>query len=679
MQKMLEQLIARLANRDIPRTEAMVQADVRQLLLTADLNLSEGQLHDVVLEVQLGDRRRIDIEVGATVIEVKKDLRVGNVRADAVEQLKGYVIKREQQFARRYVGIVTDGAEWRCYQLQLGMLAEVSSFTVASSKPDVDGLLVWLEGVLATVRGLKPTPDEIRMRLGAGSSAHALDRATLAALYAEHKNKPIVKTKRHLWARLLETALGTQFEDSDELFVEHTLLVNSAEVIAHAMLGLDVESLVPASLLSGAKFDESGIHGVVEADFFDWVVDLPNGNNFVRTLARRLGRFDWSAVEHDVLKVLYESVIGPETRKKLGEYYTPDWLAEQIVEEVIAEPLNARVLDPACGSGTFLFHAVRRYLAAAEEKGLGIAEMLDGVTSHVFGMDLHPVAVTLARVTYLLAIGKEKLTNDERGIIQVPVYLGDSIQWRQKNPSLWSEREFKVVADDKRELFPAEFRFPSSLLKDTRLFDELVKELAARAAAPTRTAGAKAPSLAGVFQRLAIPEEARAMITTTFQTMCRLHDEGRDHIWGYYIRNLARPEWLARAENRVDILIGNPPWLSYRFMPEGMQNDFREMSEARSLWKGAKVATHQDLSALFTVRVMELYLRPGGSFGFVMPSAALDRGQFSGFRSGNYDDRRGELRVEFSQPWDLRRLRPHFFPVAAAVIFGKRSDVARRM
>src|SRR5690606_27388133 len=148
-------------------------------------------------------------------------------------------------------------------------------------------------------------------------------------------DEPIVKTKRHLWARLLETALGTQFEDSDELFVEHTLLVNSAEVIAHAVVGFQAESLLPASLLTGAKFDESGIHGVVEADFFDWVLGLSGGDAFVRDLARRLGRFDWSAVEHDVLKILYESVIGAETRKKLGEYYTPDWLAEQIVEEVI--------------------------------------------------------------------------------------------------------------------------------------------------------------------------------------------------------------------------------------------------------------------------------------------------------------------------------------------------------
>jgi hypothetical protein len=92
------------------------------------------------------------------------------------------------------------------------------------------------------------------------------------------------------------------------------------------------------------------------------------------------------------------------------------------------------------------------------------------------------------------------------------------------------------------------------------------------------------------------------------KTMCRLHDEGRDHIWGYYVRNLARPMWLAREANRVDILVGNPPWLAFRHMTRDMQNVFKRMSESRRLWAGAEAATHQDLSALFVVRATPLYL-----------------------------------------------------------------------
>ena len=178
--------------------------------------------------------------------------------------------------------------------------------------------------------------------------------------------------KRELWANLLHSALGTQFTNSDELFLEHTLLVNSAEIIAHLVLGLNAEELSPSTLLSGDRFTIAGLHGVVDRDFFDWVLEVPGGEGFVSALARRLARFDWSHVEHDVLKVLYESVISAETRKALGEYYTPDWLANQVVSEVVTDPLNQRVLDPSCGSGTFVFYAVKRFLAAAEESGMSL-------------------------------------------------------------------------------------------------------------------------------------------------------------------------------------------------------------------------------------------------------------------------------------------------------------------
>lgn len=79
-----------------------------------------------------------------------------------------------------------------------------------------------------------------------------------------------------------------------------------------------------------------------------------------------MARFRWQQVGGDVLKVLYESVFTAAARKKLGKYYTPDWLAGRVVAEAVDDPLAQRVLDPACGSGTFLVHAVRRFLAAAD-------------------------------------------------------------------------------------------------------------------------------------------------------------------------------------------------------------------------------------------------------------------------------------------------------------------------
>jgi N-6 DNA Methylase len=670
----LLEIFHRLVLRNPRRTEAEIQADVRQFILSAPFELEPGDLADVSLESPVGDRRRIDVEAGSTVIEVKRDLRRERARLEAEEQLAGYVQFRMQQTGLRYAGVLTDGTQWKCYDLVDGSLREVSDVTLENTLADAQRLVVWLEGVLATTHDIAPTPQNIEERLGTSSSAYKLDRATLATLYEQNRTNPAVEIKRKLWTKLLLSALGTQFKNEDDLFIDHTLLVNTSEIIAHAILGLPVESLSPSKLLSGEKFSEAGVYGVVESDFFDWVVEINGGETFIRTLAKRLMRFVWSDVNQDVLKILYENIIGRDTRKRLGEYYTPDWLAEVMVAETIPDPLNTRVLDPSCGSGTFLFHAVRRYLAAAEGGDQTVEELLNGVTRHVVGMDLHPVAVTLARVTYLLAIGRARLTDPHRGNIQIPVYLGDSIQWREQGLDLWSAGNLVIHTDDEKNLLASDLSFPDAILDDAAKFDQLVNELADLSS--RRKPQSPPPSLKSVFSRLHIPAEYQDVIEGTFKTMCRLHDEGRDHIWGYYVRNLARPLWLSKPGNQVDMVIGNPPWLAYGHMTPEMQGTFRAMSERRGLWAGAQLAPHQDLSALFVVRVCELYLRKGGGFALVLPNAAIDREHYAGFRSGRYSGEAGVLTVAFTSSWDLRRIRPHFFPRAASVVFGTRTSYA---
>jgi len=651
--------------------EANVQADVRTLLLYGGLNLGEDDLVEAELEVQVGGGRRIDIETGLTAIEIKRDLRSAGVRDQAERQLAGYVRARSAALAQRYAGILTDGAEWRLYHLVDDELEEVSHFELTPGRPDVEGLVVWLEGALATAEAIAPTPKEIERRLGARSSAHALAYAELHRLYDKNHADPTVVLKRQLWARLLRTAFGTNFVDDDQLFIDHTLLVVSAEVIAHAVVGLDPALLPPASVLSGQRFAQAGIAGVIEQDFFDWVVEVPEGEAFVQALAQRLTRFAWEDVEHDVMKVLYESIINADWRHRLGEYYTPDWLAESIVAETVDRPLEQRVLDPACGSGTFLFQAVRHYLSAAAAAGMSDAEAISGATEHVLGIDVHPVAITLARLTYLLAIGRGRLQAPGRPNIHVPVWLGDSVQWRTAGTSLWAHEGLTIGIDDDVQLWASSLHFPSRLLGDAPAFDRLVEELAHRAA--TRAAGSTPPSLATTFSRFAVHPDDQEAVQATFATMCRLQDEGRDHVWSFYVRNLARPLWLSQTDNRVDCIVGNPPWLAYRFMTIEMQVAFREMSEERGLWAGASVATHQDLSGLFLTRAVELYLKPGGRFSLVMPLAALSRRQFAGLRTGRWETPTGGAKVTFSTPWDLHQIKPNLFRVPPSVISGTRA------
>lgn len=259
---------------------------------------------------------------------------------------------------------------------------------------------------------------------GRASPTFGRARLALDALWTALRDDPEVRLKRDLWDGLLREAYGESVGE-DSLFLQHTYLTTVVKAVAARVLDLPVND--PAALLSGRALADEGILGAVEADFFDWPLRLPAGAELVRQIAQQAARFRLRDVEQDVLKILYESLVDPDQRHDLGEYYTPDWLAARVVAAAVDAPLEQTVLDPACGSGTFLFHAVRRLVAAGRAAGWPGARILHACAERVRGLDVHPVAVTLARVTWLLALGD--LVTDRPAELRVPVFLGDAMQW----------------------------------------------------------------------------------------------------------------------------------------------------------------------------------------------------------------------------------------------------------
>lgn len=671
-------LFARLLNPiATARTEADIQSDVKMLLLDGGFGLDTPRLEEQLAD---GTRRRIDIAVGATVLEVKRDLSNTTGLGTYEEQLAGYVRTRTEQEQSRYNGILTDGRRWRLYELDPadGTFQLRSTFELTATKRG-EVLVGWLQAVLATRSEIRPNRNNIEMLLGSDSPAYEQDLAYLRGLWAQLVGDETVKLKRDLWARLLRSALGTGFDEVDDLFFDHTILVIEAAAIGHAVMDIPLEELVqdPRRLLDGGEFFNAGIHNVIESDFFDWVLAAGSaGQRFVAQVIRRIAVFSWEETAHDVLKVLYESVINKETRKGLGEYYTPDWLAEGIVDKTVTRPLEQKVLDPACGSGTFIFHAVRRAVAAAEKQSWPSRDIVAHVQSHVFGLDIHPVSVMLARITYLLALGN--YLRAERDDVYVPVHLGDSMQWYQ--PARGHQDQISISTDshdltvgEESTLFDIgkTLVFPLANITHPDEFDRLVQEMTSLAHSYTNTTRRR-PSIDPVLRKFGITDRNDSdILRKTFTLLCDLNAEGRDSIWGYYVRNQVRPLWLTMAGRRVDVLIGNPPWVAYRYMTTELQQRFRDFSDARDLWSGRKLATNEDLVGLFIVRTVEQYLDTGGEFGFVTPLAVLSRQTYSNFRSGRWG---GHLRGDFTELWDLKDVMPKgdLFPVPAAVVFGRR-------
>ena len=662
-------LVSSIVDRDSTRSEADLQSQISEFLRRGQFGLDQTA---VKLESPAPDKKRIDIEIGQTVIEVKKDLRPAKIKAAAISQLEDYVLKRAEYLECNYIGILTDGVEWYCFRIDINNKLELIADLKFEKHTKVDefatSLKSWLGTVLATEEQVSPKSEVVEERLGALSPSFAIDMATLKDLWTVAKSSQEVQLKRKLWGRLLSTALGSGFKDSTELFLAHTYLVTVANVISHEVLGISTKGISPEELVSGQRFTDAGVIGAIEADFFSWVSINEEGSNFIRDIIRRVNKFAWQGADHDVLKHLYESVIDQGTRKTLGEYYTPDWLAIEVVNHSITDPLNQRVLDPSCGSGTFLFHAIRLFLKEAENAALSNRESLKELTNHVFGLDLHPVSTALARTTYLLAIGPERL-RDARDAIAIPVYLGDSMQWQLNEGLLVAAGAgITVDVDDEAGLFQEQLIFPESVMTNPSLFDSLIQNLQSRAT--TRKRNSKIPDISAVIKALGLSSQDSKTLADTFNLMCSLHDNFRNHIWGYYIRNLVRPIWFSRPESQVDILIGNPPWLSYRFMSPSMQSMFKARSTSFGLWVGGKHATQQDLSGFFIVKCADQFLKKGGTLGFVVPNGTLSREVYEPFRSGRFN----RIAIKLGRSWDLSGVSPDIFPMPAAVVFGVKID-----
>ena len=652
-----------------------VKADFRQLLV-AEFDVP---LADVRFETRIEVKSRTDALIGRTVFEAKKDL----VRewADVERKMPDYLRNREEETGEPFVGVASDGRLWRVLAREGDTLVKIKETILNPDKPGE--FLGWLDGALALKVSLPPDPTTVRIELGANSVAFHTAETALRALWERLKTGPTILLKRQLWAQLLKIVYGRDIE-SDALWLQHTYLVVVAKCVAFAVLGLNEDD--PVRLLSGEALASAGVNGAVESDFFDWIVADPEGAKLVRRMMAHVRRFRLGEVESDVMKTLYESLIDREQRHGLGEYYTPDWLAAKMTQHAISAPLEQKVLDPACGSGTFLFHAIRRFLIEAEDSGTPRELRATDATRIIAGIDIHPVAVIIARVTYLLALAPALAARSGR--LTIPVYLGDAMQLAVTQH--FGDKTLTIRVPDADGAPTTNLHFPELLCRDPELFDDAIDIMRraseiglARGDFEARIGGAIKAFYFHLRNRYPDPiireygdDEARAVtdIGATYLHYDRLRRDGRDSIWAYVARNLSRPLAYSFGGGWANVVIGNPPWLAFRYMSADLQKQFKELAQGLGVYVG-RVPSHNDLSALFTARAAILYLRASGRLVFVLPLAALTRGQFERLRSGSFHGGA----IQWDEAWTMDDSVQPLFPVPSCAVFGRRRATSKPM
>ena len=115
---------------------------------------------------------------------------------------------------------------------------------------------------------------------------------------------------------------------------------------------------------------------------------------------------------------------------------------------------GARLLDPACGSGTFLVESISRLKEKCEQAGMSPLETLETVLSNVKGIDLNPLAVISARANYILSI--YDLVFDLGHDIELPVYLADSINVPELKKDLAGNQYLEYTLDTEVKSFVLE-------------------------------------------------------------------------------------------------------------------------------------------------------------------------------------------------------------------------------
>ena len=701
----VESAAAILRRHDNFEAEANITTAVRDFLILTGLAES-----DEIIEENPpsdGSRRAVDLTALDTFIEFKRRIgTTGGFNPDPahVEQLDEYLELSRSAGKGVRTGILTDGRYWLLRWPNAGPVNTAVPYGFTLESPD--GwlpLYEWLrDSALFALDSIPADRASVEQYLGPQSAAYQRDIDTLAALYASAADYETIKVKRRLWFDLLRAALGEIAHDQtalDNLFIRHTYLSLVVGMAVQASFRIDIRQVAatdPSDLLQGRRFrDATGLSGVIESDFFAWP-DEVGGHDLIKTLARRVARFDWQNAPPDIAAILYETVIPPDERRTLGEYYTPHWLARTMVQELVDDPLNQRALDPACGSGTFIAAAVTHFLETANTpspslirhpggsrnpdaaEALDPKELLDRLRDAVTGIDVHPAAVHLARAAWALAArpaidAAVQAGYDASG--SAPVYLGDALQLRFRTGDLFAAQQVTIQVEDESN---STLTFPVSLVDRADTFDSLMSQVAAD------IERGDDPLLALDDHGIRDNHE-RQILTQTIATLQRLHNEGRNHIWAYYTRNLVRPVALSRT--KVDVVIGNPPWLNYNQTADILREELRDQSWRQyGIWSGGHYATNQDVAGLFFVRCTDLYLKDSGIIGMVLPHSALQSGQYAKWRSGKWERHgltpKGNLskKVErtlavdfgYKTAWDLEQLEPNtFFPNASCVVFAE--------
>ena len=256
---------------------------------------------------------------------------------------------------------------------------------------------------------------------------------------------------------------------------------------------------------------------IFDSDLFrpkEWEVNLAVDFKVMRDIIfETYNPYQFDVIPLEVLGNIYEQYLGytvrltdhhvkyelkPEVRKAGGVYYTPEYIVDYIVKNTVGKLLKEisakkikklRILDPACGSGSFLIRAYEEMLNYCKslkkskskskermgkleleyeeaEPRLTIEEKSEILRNHIFGVDIDEQAVEVTKLSLMMKIlegeyglihGRSILPILDRNIrcgnslisgdiLELKKYFGD--KWYEVKPFNWEYEFEKIMVDE---------------------------------------------------------------------------------------------------------------------------------------------------------------------------------------------------------------------------------------
>lgn len=582
------------------------------------------EIHFKAEEKLKNNRRRVDSAYGNFIIEYKKPMV--KLQEKEIEQLVDYLdsfglySKKEEVW-----GVLTNGIEI----ITIVYNSKINSFDIDKSKSGKlnNDKILDICNELASIRKITLNKNTINDYLGIKSSLKIKNILSLLFNYINESTNDRTLLLYNEWERLIRLSSEKDSWNEDKaknreinnfyeevfgirivnnfiqykcLFVIQTYYSIIVKLVLYKYLkkkhdksfnDFKFKKDLFNEIESSQFYKDHNILNLIDGDFYSWYVyELKEADfRLLYELVEDIETIDTSSL-NETLITFYENIFPFQVRYAMGEYYTPNYLAVDVIDNAFKLKNNniESILDPTCGSGVFLANIYK-----------------SNYSKKIYGIDINPLAVLTAKAS--LVLNNYNLNKPT----EIPIYLGDSTYSPVKvlidGVYCYSYDYLTFINDLKINV-----TLPLDLINEETFFDIL-------------DSVEHAIKNKNFHKSLLIIKSYKSSHFNTLKKhyeslinqLIELEKNKLNSIWLKIIGNYFK----AASINNVDLIIGNPPWVRWSNLPTNYKNEIRRKCKVDGLFSNDKNSGGIDLNiaALIAYVCIRDRLKESGLLAFLMP------------------------------------------------------------